>query len=119
MSDIFVSYSKSDRAKARVLADALGREGWSVWWDPKIPPGKTFDEVIEQALAREMRHCFVVEDSVTSGWVKAEAAEGKSRGILIPARIQDDVKIPLEFRYVHASRLTDWKGNPTIRSLAH
>ncbi len=111
MSDIFVSYSQSDRATARMLADALQREGWSVWWDPKIPPGKTFDEVIDQALERAK--CVIVlwsKTSVTSGWVKAEAAEGKRRGILIPAKIQDDVKIPLEFRYLHASRLTDWEG---------
>ena len=111
MSDIFISYSQSDRAKARMLADALQGEGWSVWWDPKIPPGKTFDEVIDQALERAK--CVIVlwsKTSVTSGWVKAEAAEGKTRGILIPAKIQDDVKIPLEFRYLHASRLTDWEG---------
>jgi TIR domain/Protein of unknown function (DUF1566) len=111
LSHIFVSYSQSDRAKARMLADALQREGWSVWWDPKIPPGRTFDEVIDQALERAK--CVIVlwsKTSVTSGWVKAEAAEGKSRGILIPAKIQDDVKIPLEFRYLHASRLTDWEG---------
>jgi hypothetical protein len=111
LSDIFLSYAQSDRAKARRLADALQGEGWSVWWDPKIPPGKTFDEVIDQALERAK--CVIVlwsKTSVTSGWVKAEAAEGKSRGILIPAKIQDDVKIPLEFRYLQASRLTDWEG---------
>jgi TIR domain/Protein of unknown function (DUF1566) len=111
LSDIFVSYSKSDRAKARMLADALQREGWSVWWDPKIPPGRTFDEVIDQALKRAK--CVIVlwsKTSVTSRWVKAEAAEGYRRSILIPAKIQDDVEIPLEFRYVQASRLTDWEG---------
>jgi TIR domain/Protein of unknown function (DUF1566) len=113
LSDIFVSYSQSDRAKARMLADALQREGWSVWWDPKIPPGRTFDEVIEQELKRAK--CVIVlwsKTSVTSRWVKVEAAEGNRRSILIPARIQDDVEIPLEFRYVHASRLTDWEGQP-------
>ena len=63
--------------------------------------------------ALERAKCVIVlwsKTSVNSGWVKAEAAEGKSRGILIPAKIQDDVKIPLEFRYMHASRLTDWEG---------
>src|SRR6516162_6396510 len=87
------------------------QEGWSVWWDRKIPPGKTFDEVIEQAL--ESANCVIVlwsNESVRSGWVKAEAAEGKSRGILIPVKIEDDIRIPLEFRYLHASRLPDWAG---------
>jgi hypothetical protein len=99
VSDIFISYSKLDRAKAQVLAKALEQEGWSVWWDPKIPPGKTFDEVIERAL--DTAKCVVVlwsKKSVLSDWVKTEAAEGKRRGILIPALIEDDVKIPLEFR---------------------
>lgn len=111
MSDIFISYSKSDRAKAQLLATALERQGWPVWWDPKIPPGETFDEVIEQAL--EAARCVIVswsKKSVTSRWVKAEASEGNRRRILMPALIEDDVRIPLEFRYQHAARLTDWEG---------
>ena len=111
LGDIFISYSQSDRDKAEMLAKALQRENWSVWWDLKIPPGKTFDEVIEQAL--EVAKCVIVlwsKKSVRSRWVKAEAAEGNSRSILIPARIEDDLRIPLEFRYLQASRLTDWQG---------
>ncbi len=79
--------------------------------DPKIPPGKTFDEVIDQAL--EKAKCVIVlwsKASVKSKWVKAEASEGNRRGILLPALIEDDAKIPLEFRYTQASRLTDWRG---------
>ena len=111
LSDIFISYSRSDRATAQTLASALQREGWSVWWDPRIPPGKTFDEVIDQAL--EKAKCVIVlwsKASVRSKWVKVEAAEGNRRGILLPALIEDDAKIPLEFRYIQASRLTDWRG---------
>ncbi len=111
MSDIFISYSRSDRATAQTLANALQREDWSVWWDPKIPPGKSFDEVIEQAL--EKAKCVIVlwsKASVRSRWVKVEAAEGNRRGVLLPALIEDDAKIPLEFRYIQASRLTDWRG---------
>jgi len=111
LSDIFISYSRSDRATAQTLANALQRENWSVWWDPKIPPGKAFDEVIDQAL--EKAKCVIVlwsKASVKSRWVKAEAAEGNRRGILLPALIEDDAKIPLEFRYTQASRLTDWRG---------
>jgi hypothetical protein len=111
LGDIFISYSRSDRATAQTLANVLQRENWSVWWDPKIPPGKTFDEVIDQAL--EKAKCVIVlwsKESVKSRWVKAEAAEGNRRRILLPALIEDDVKVPLEFRYLQASRLTDWRG---------
>jgi TIR domain/Protein of unknown function (DUF1566) len=111
VSDIFISYSKSDRAKAQVLARALEQEGWSVWWDPKIPPGQTFDETIDRAL--EAARCVIVlwsKKSVSSEWVRTEASVGKDRGVLIPALIEDDVRIPLPFRLLHASRLGDWRG---------
>jgi TIR domain/Protein of unknown function (DUF1566) len=111
VSDIFISYARPDRAKAQVLAKALAEVGWSVWWDPKIPPGKTFDDVIEQAL--EAAKCIIVlwsKESVISRWVKAEASEGDRRRILVPALIEDEIIIPLAFRSLHASRLTDWQG---------
>jgi hypothetical protein len=113
LSDIFISYSQVDRDKALMLAKALEREKWSVWWDSKIPPGKTFDDVIDTALANAK--CALVlwsKTSVTSKWVKAEAAEANSRGVLLPVKIEDDVKIPLEFRSMHAARLSDWRGQP-------
>jgi len=28
----------------------LQRQGLEVWWDKSIPPGRNFDEVIEEAL---------------------------------------------------------------------
>jgi hypothetical protein len=46
MSDIFISYKREDQAIARKLADALEKEGWTVWWDPKLRAGDDFDEVI-------------------------------------------------------------------------
>ena len=50
MSDIFVSYAREDRAKVRPLAEALERQGWSVWWDPAIPTGRRFDRVIDEGM---------------------------------------------------------------------
>ena len=111
MSDIFISYSKEDRAKAKDIADALKQQGFSVWWDRSIPPGKTFDTVIEAAL--EAANCVIAlwsKTSVSSKWVKIEASEGDRREILIPVLIERDVKIPLAFRRIQAADLRDWGG---------
>jgi len=50
MADIFISYSRKDLSRVRVLADALSAHGWSVGWDRRIPTGRTFDQVIAEAL---------------------------------------------------------------------
>lgn len=110
MSDIFISYKSSDKERVRILVETLEQQGWSVWWDPEIPPGKTWDEIIEEAL--DNAKCVIVvwsKDSVKSDWVKEEADKGKRRGILVPVLI-DDVKIPLGFGRIEAARLIDWHG---------
>jgi formylglycine-generating enzyme required for sulfatase activity len=110
MSDIFISYAKEDRGKAKDIADALKQQDFSVWWDRSILPGETFDTVIEEAL--DAAKCVIVlwsKTSVSKDWVRTEASEGKQRGILIPVLI-DDVKIPLAFRLMQAADLKDWVG---------
>jgi len=118
MSDIFLSYASADRERARLIASVLESQGWSVWWDRTIPPGATFDAVIEQAL--DSARCVVVlwsKTSAASDWVKTEAAEAARRKILVPAFI-DAVKIPLEFRRVQAANLSDWGGGTNHPELA-
>ncbi len=110
MSDIFISYSSSDRAFAGRLAGALGARGWSVWWDRVIPAGKSYDDVIEEAL--DASACVLVlwsAESVKSGWVRTEAQEGLDRGVLVPILIED-VKPPLAFRRIQAADLIGWDG---------
>ncbi len=82
-----------------------------VWWDRTTPPGKSFDEVIEAALTAA--RCVIVlwsKTSVTSDWVKVEAADAARRRILIPAMIEE-VTIPLEFRRLQAADLAGWQGS--------
>jgi hypothetical protein len=113
MSDVFISYSKSDISRVEPLVRLLEEQGWSVWWDRTIAIGKTFDEVIEEALDAAI--CVVVvwtKDSVKSKWVKAEADEGARRNALVPV-VLDNVKIPLEFRRIQSAHLSDWKGGLT------
>ena len=110
MADIFVSYSNEDRERVIPVVKALEAQGWSVWWDRIIPPGKTFSRVIEEALAAAK--CLIVlwtETSVKSDWVNNEAAEGARRRILIPALL-DDVGIPFEFKRIQAAALVGWSG---------
>ena len=80
MHDVFISYAREDRDRARVLADALVGRGWSVWWDWKIIAGQTFDHAIEQQL--EAAGSVVVlwsEHWVASEWVRNEAAVAAER----------------------------------------
>ena len=109
MSDIFISYARKDRPRVERLAKALEDQGWSVWWDPRIRGGQHFDRVIEEALSKA--RCVVVvwsNKSVDSNWVRAEAAEGLDREILIPVIIEQDVKLPIQFRYIHTDELINW-----------
>lgn len=59
MNEIFISYATQDRERARMLAAALGKRGWDIWWDREIPLGKSFDEVIEKpSLKPSASSCF-------------------------------------------------------------
>ncbi len=110
MSDIFLSYKSEDSEKAQKIAEAIEKKGYTVWWDRIIPPGRSFDEVIEEEL--DEAKCVVVlwsEKSIKAKWVKTEASEGDRRGILVPILIED-VRPPLAFRMMQAAKLMDWDG---------
>ena len=111
MADIFISYARADRDKVRPLAKALEAKGWSVWWDARIRSGEAFDRVIEKALAEA--RCVVAvwsANSVESDWVRAEATYGLQREILISVAIEQNVRPPLRFLYIHTEPLFDWDG---------
>ena len=113
MTDIFISYASADRDRARLLADALARRGYSVWWDRTIPPGRVFDEVIQEAI--QGSRCMIVlwsAESVRSNWVKTEAAEGAARGILVPALIAETAP-PIAFKRIQSANLAQWDGDET------
>ncbi|MGH8717707.1 MAG: toll/interleukin-1 receptor domain-containing protein [Burkholderiales bacterium] len=112
MSDVFISYASADRDKARLIASVLEPRGYSVWWDRTIPPGRVFDEVIQEAL--NSAKCAIVlwsKTSVKSNWVKTEAGEAENRGILVPAMIES-TPLPLEFKRIQTADLSHWDGEP-------
>ncbi|HEY2973252.1 MAG TPA: SUMF1/EgtB/PvdO family nonheme iron enzyme [Pyrinomonadaceae bacterium] len=114
MSNIFISYAREDKESARRLARALEAQEWNVFWDPKIPAGKTWRGVIGEKL--NLAQCLVVlwsKSSITSDWVIEEAETGRRRNILIPVFIEEDVEPPLGFRNLQAADLSKWDGSET------
>jgi CHASE2 domain-containing sensor protein len=59
MAPIFLSYDHRDRVTAQKLVDAIESCGLTVWWDQKLPPGKTWDEALEQNL-KDADYCIVL-----------------------------------------------------------
>ena len=111
MADIFLSYSEEDRAAARRIVGVLELQGWSVWWDRRIPTGKTWRSAIEDGI-RDMR-CMVVlwsSNSIGSEWVNEEAEEGRAAAKLMPVLIER-VRPPLGLRGLQATDLIDWDGS--------
>ena len=111
MSNVFISYAKEDAAAARMLADALQKAEFSVWWDRLIPPGRTWDDVIGRAL--DTAACVVVlwsRASIQSRWVREEAEKAASRGCLIPVLV-DKVDPPFGFGRIQAADLSGWRGD--------
>ena len=118
MADVFISYSRSDRPTAEVLAQAIQERGWSVWWDRKIGAGESFDRIIEREL--ESARCVVViwsKTSVESEWVKNEAAAAVERGAFVPV-MTDPVRLPIEFRRKQTIDLSGWDRTTTDSTLA-
>jgi acyl carrier protein len=108
MTDIFISYAREDRSKIEPIVKALEKHGWSVFWDRTIPAGKTWRQVIGDAL-ESARSVIVAwsKTSVDSRWVQEEADRGLERNILIPILI-DSVRPPLGFGGIQAADLISW-----------
>ncbi|MFZ1990073.1 MAG: TIR domain-containing protein [Alphaproteobacteria bacterium] len=117
MTDVFISYSREDRPRVQVIAQALERAGLKVWWDPHIKTGSGFREEITASLGKAEAVIVVWSQySVSSRFVCDEADEGAARGILFPALV-DLVDIPLGFRQIQTADLTHWRGRPDDKAL--
>jgi len=110
-TDIFLSYARKDLNRVEPIVRELEKHGWTVFWDPEIPPGETWRGYIKKKL--DESRCVIVawsHLSISSDWVIAEADEAKKRGILVPVLL-DAVEPPFGFSHIQAADLTDWKNN--------
>ncbi|MFO6446217.1 TIR domain-containing protein [Erythrobacter sp. NE805] len=109
---LFVSYSRTDLARARPVIDLLEGAGYAVWWDGRLEGGENYLQTTEAAL--ESADCVVVLWSATSTqshWVRDEAQRGRERGCLVPLTI-DGTIAPLGFRQFQLLDISAWDGSP-------
>lgn len=108
MSDIFISYSHKNRDIAKMLANTLKEENWSVFWDKEIPSGSEWNDKVKSEL--EIAKCVIVLWSSTSQkslWVNGEAAEAYARDTYLPFSI-DGSQPPSLFDRKQSPPLKAW-----------
>jgi adenylate cyclase len=112
MADVFVSYSRIDKARVAPLVAAIEAKGWSVWWDPAIDAGQQFDDQIDAELQAASAVLVVwTPTSVASRWVRGEARDAAERGILVPVRFEG-ARLPIDVRAIQTTDLDKWGGDP-------
>lgn len=113
MSDIFISYKREDYKTAKKFAEALERQGWSIWWDPRLRSGENFDLAIEKAL--KQAKCTIVlwsKRSVKSQYIRDEAIYALNKEKLLPVSIED-VTPPFRFTEIQTAKFQNWDGSDT------
>ena len=117
MADVFVSYSRRDKARVAPLVAAIEARGASVWWDREIAPGQEFDQRIHAELKAAAAVLVVwTPHSVDSRWVRGEAREAAERGILVPVRFED-ATLPIDVRAFHTIDLDGEGGGPQVQEV--
>ncbi|MGB7990858.1 MAG: TIR domain-containing protein, partial [Candidatus Methylophosphatis roskildensis] len=110
MSDIFICYSRTDRAIAAKLVGHLRAEGWSVFLDTQTQVGKRWHKEIEKELhAAKAIVVLWSAKSRDSDFVLEEAEYGKRKDILFPAFIER-VEFPYGFGRIQTADLIGWAG---------
>lgn len=108
VADIFISYSKKHRELTERLAQALKREGYSVWWDHELEVYATFRDQIDAALSNARVIVVIWSDGAAANdYVIAEAREAllKARLVNTLAPGFDPNKIPKPFGEYQAEKV--------------
>ena len=116
MADLFVSYSREDKARAEDVVRLLEDYGWDVFWDQETRSGTHWPKVLEEELIKA--RCLVAlwtTTSIASRWVRIEAYEALQNEKLVPVLL-DKVRPPLEFRQTQTFDLIGWNGDRQDRA---
>ena len=111
MADVFVSYARSDDARAEQVAAALRADGHSVWRDDELPVHRSYADVIqEQVSSAQAVVVLWSAEAAKSQWVRSEADTARAIGTLVQARLDED-RPPMPFDQIQCADLTEWDGS--------
>ncbi|PQM27041.1 hypothetical protein CVO77_18955 [Sphingopyxis lindanitolerans] len=115
MVDVFISYSRDNKARVAQIAEAVAAAGYDVWWDAELPPHRSYGDVITEKIG-SAKAAIVVWSHTSAGseWVRAEADVARNQKKLVQTSI-DDVMPPLPFNQIQFAELADWNGEPDHR----
>jgi len=111
MADVFFSYSRTERSRIVPIVDALQSLNLSTWFDKEIPPGKNYQDVINEEL--ELAKAVVVcwsSKSKRSTWVKSEATFANERSTIVPCYLDQCALMP-PFNTIQTADLSSWNGD--------
>ena len=110
MVDVFISYARENQGFAQRIAEAVRREGYSVFWDDDLPPHLSYGEVITEKIG-DAKAAIVVwsHEAAESEWVRAEADLARSQKKLIQTSIDDRLP-PMPFNQIQFASIGDWNG---------
>lgn len=112
MVDVFISYSRDNKARVADIAAAVTAAGYDVWWDAELPPHRSYGDVITEKIGNAKAAIVVWSHaSAQSEWVRAEADVARNQKKLVQTAI-DDVMPPLPFNQIQVADLRDWNGDP-------
>lgn len=102
LADVFVSYHRSDRARAEEAVASLVDHGFTVWWDDRVTPMETWDRTVEREI--DDARCVLVlwtAESAASDWVRIEAnfAKMAKPAKLVQVRLED-CRVPINFSMI-------------------
>lgn len=110
MVDVVISYSKTDVAAVRRLADSVRQLGYDVWWDEEPPPHLSWSDFIAERIGAAKAAIVVwSENAAASQAVRAEADLARHQAKLIQASV-DGRMPPMPFNQLQFAAIGDWRG---------
>ena len=106
MADIFLSYSREDEARIKSLVTEFEAQGWTVFWDRRIPAGETWRSYIGTAL--QDARCIVVAWSQSSNGLRRRPTRGRRARYWFRCC---SIRCPLRAGFVKSRPLTYRAGN--------